>query len=352
VSGLEAHLTRHWYRAPGGAAPLAPLAWLYGGVVQARAMAYRRGWCASHAAGRPVLVVGNLTVGGTGKTPLTVWLAQAFAARGLTVGIVSRGFGGQSGQAAPRAVHAGSSWQEVGDEPLLLAQRTGCQVVVCRDRVAAARQLVAQGAQIILADDGLQHLRLQRDSEIIVIDGARGFGNGRLLPAGPLREPVARLARADAIVVNGAPEHPSLAGVLPANALAMRLEAGQALPLKAGAQPAHPRPLEAFRGRALHAVAGIGNPARFFGTLTDSGLAIIPHAFPDHHPFTRADLDFGDGLPVLMTEKDAVKCRAFAQEGQWYVPVTAAFSEAEAFQLLGQVSRKLRIPEDPAKDGG
>lgn len=336
---MEQRLTRHWYRESPGFSPLVPLAWLYGAVVQARRGAYARGWLRSFPAGRPVVVVGNLTVGGTGKTPLVIWLARALMQRGLRVGLVSRGHGAEPAQ-EPRAVSEGSRWQEVGDEPLILFQRTGCPTVVARDRVAGARLLAAQGADVILADDGLQHLRLERDCEILVVDGIRGFGNGLLLPAGPLREPVARARQADLIVINGPPQHVSLAALKP-GALSMRLQPAAALPVSG---PPVARPLESFRGEPLHAVAGIGHPARFFAMLRAHGLSIIEHAFPDHHPFAPADLSFTDALAVIMTEKDAVKCRSFAGTRLWYLPVAAAFSEPEAHELLVRVSRKLGLP--------
>jgi tetraacyldisaccharide 4'-kinase len=337
---MEERLTAYWYRESPAASPLTPLSWLFGAVVHARRRAYARGWLPTFRVGRPVVVVGNLTVGGTGKTPLVIWMAEQLTARGIKVGIVSRGHGSASRE-GPRLVRRDSSWQEVGDEPLVLAARTGCDTVVARDRVAGARSLVEHGAEVILADDGLQHLRLARDYEVIVVDGARGFGNGWVLPAGPLREPVARLSSADAIVVNGPPEHASLKGrALSARLLCMRLAPAAALPVDGRAIA---RSLESFRGGPVHAVAGIGHPARFFRDLCGHGLTVIEHPFPDHHPFTAADLSFGDVLPVLMTEKDAVKCRSFASARLWYLPVAATFSEADAHQLMSRVSLKLGL---------
>jgi tetraacyldisaccharide 4'-kinase len=338
---LAERLTRGWYREPGGFSALAPLSWLYGGAVRLRRLAYRRHWLSSRRIGRPVLVVGNLTVGGTGKTPLTLWLGQTLAASGIRVGIVSRGHGRHETGTQPRAVEPTSSWQDVGDEPLLLATRSGCPVWVCRDRAAAAQAAVAAGCELILADDGLQHLRLERDCEIVVIDGARGFGNARLLPAGPLREPVSRLATADVVVVNGAATHASLRQRLPPGAHVMQLRQGQGVPV--GGSAGEGRPLASFRGPPVHAVAGIGHPERFFAALRAAGLDVIAHPFPDHHPFAAADVTFGDALAVLMTEKDAVKCRPFARPGLWYVPVTAQFSEPGVSALLQELSRKLGL---------
>ncbi len=328
---MEQRLTALWYRESAGFSMLAPLGWLYGWVIALRRAAYASGLFKVQRAGKPLIVVGNLTVGGTGKTPLVAWLAQQLALTGLRVGIVSRGYG-RSGN-APLGVHAETSWRDVGDEPMLLASLTGCEVVVARDRVAAARKLVALGVDVIIADDGLQHLRLARDCEIVVIDGARGFGNGRLLPAGPLREPASRVRNAGIVVVNGTPEHGSLRAGF-AGSLQMSLFGGEAHRVDGLAAP---EPLEHFRGRRVHAVAGIGNPQRFFRDLRARGLDLVEHPFPDHHPFTVADLTFGDDLPVLMTQKDAVRCREIEDARLWYVPVVARFSEPQAKELLERV---------------
>ncbi|MBS0422193.1 MAG: tetraacyldisaccharide 4'-kinase [Proteobacteria bacterium] len=332
---MEQRLTALWYRESAGFSLLAPLGWLYAGVMALRRAAYAAGVLPTHRAGKPVIVVGNLTVGGTGKTPLVAWLAQQLSLTGLRVGIVSRGYG-RSGD-SPESVHAESSWREVGDEPMLLAGLTGCEVVVARDRFAGAQKLVALGVDVVIADDGLQHLRLARDCEIVVIDGARGFGNRRLLPAGPLREPSSRVADADIVVVNGTPEHASLRSGRP-DGLQMSLSGGEVHRVDGLAAP---EPLERFRGRRVHAVAGIGNPQRFFRDLQAAGLEIIEHPFADHHPFTRAELTFGDDLPVLMTQKDAVRCREIADARLWYVPVVAHFTESQGRELLDRVARAL-----------
>jgi tetraacyldisaccharide 4'-kinase len=205
--------------------------------------------------------------------------------------------------------------------------------VVARDRFAGAQKLVSLGVDVVIADDGLQHLRLARDCEIVVIDGARGFGNGRLLPAGPLREPARRVRDASIVVVNGTPEHASLRGGVE-RSLQMSLFGGEAHRVDGLAAPL---PLEHFRGRRVHAVAGIGNPQRFFRDLRARGIELIEHPFPDHHPFTAADLTFGDNLPVLMTQKDAVRCREIEAAHLWYVPVVARFSESQARELLDRV---------------
>jgi tetraacyldisaccharide 4'-kinase len=334
---MERQLTELWYREHARASLLQPLAWAYGAMVALRRHAYRSGWVRTAGAGRPVVVVGNLTVGGTGKTPLTIWLARALRAEGLRVGIVARGYGSHEGRRL-RHVEAGSRWQEVGDEPLILARRSGCPTVIGIDRLAAARTLAAEGVDVIVADDGLQHLRLARDCEIVVVDGARGVGNGRLLPAGPLREPAARLRQVDAIVVNGSATHGSLAARLPAAVLAMHLAASEAVSVDERLR----RPLASFHGQRVHGVAGIGNPQRFFAELRAHGMEVIEHAFPDHHPLTAAEVAFADALPVLMTEKDAVKCTTFANPRLWYVPVTAQLAARDAHELLRRVLAKVR----------
>jgi tetraacyldisaccharide 4'-kinase len=335
---MRGALTQLWYGKASGAALLAPFAALYGAVTGLRRYAYERGFLRRHGVGSPVVVVGNLTVGGTGKTPLVGWLARALQTRGYRVGIVSRGYG--SGARTARLVTAQATWQEVGDEPLWLAQSTGCLTAVGADRVAAGRLLSAAGVNVIVSDDGLQHLRLVPDCRIVVVDGERLFGNGRLLPAGPLREPLSELFKADAIVVNGAALPAMRLDAGPARAAAlieMQLVARVALALAS----ADERSLESFRGTRLHAVAGIGNPARFLRMLRAYGIDVIEHAFADHHALVASDLEFGDDLPVLMTEKDAVKCRLFADARLWRVPVSVYFTDAHAELLLARVMGRL-----------
>lgn len=320
---MRSWLERVWYGQARGGAWLVPLSWLFGALVRLRWLAYRRGWFASGHPGRPVVVIGNLTVGGSGKTPLTVWLATSLAARGVRVGIASRGYGGRA--PGPVRVTADSDPAEVGDEPVLLARRSGARVVVARDRLAAAR-LLAPDVDLILADDGLQHYALRRDLEILVVDGERREGNGRLLPAGPLREPRARAGRVGLVVVNGGPAA--------AGELGMRVEAGDVVELDGGRRV----PLAAYRGREVHAVAGIGHPGRFYATLRAAGVRPIEHALPDHARLTAADVEFGDALPVLMTEKDAVKCRHFPPARLAFLEVSARFAAADAERLLDRVA--------------
>jgi len=297
---------------------------LYAGVTRLRRALYARGWLRRQHAGVPVVVVGNITAGGAGKTPLTMALVERLRAAGWHPGVASRGHG-RDDAARPAWVERDTAVAQAGDEPLLIARRTGVKLRVDRDRAAAARALAAAGCDIVVCDDGLQHYRLARDIEIEVIDGRRRYGNGQLLPAGPLRELPARAARCDFRVVNGGN---SGFGEWP-----MALIADQALPLAGG----RPRPLVSFAGQRVHAVAGIGDPERFFMMLRELGIAVVPHAFADHHRYSAADFDFGSRLPVLMTEKDAVKCAAFAADGHFSVPVRAELPEAFWVSLLDKL---------------
>jgi tetraacyldisaccharide 4'-kinase len=290
---------RHWYRLSPLAVALAPASLVFGLAVVLRRAAYAAGLFTIHRLPVPVVVVGNRVVGGTGKTPLVLWLVEALRGRGLRPGIVSRGYRGAGDPA--RGVPAGGDPAQFGDEPVLLAERSGVPVWIGRDRVAAARGLLAAhpDRDVLVCDDGLQHYALGRDVEIAVED-ERGNGNGLLLPAGPLREPAARPV--DAVVVNGAAR---------AGAFEMRLVPDGFRRVGGDGDDV---PLAALRGKRLHAAAGIGNPRRFFDTLRALGLDFAPHAFPDHHPWTADDLAFSGCDLVLMTEKDAVKCRAFGRD--------------------------------------
>jgi tetraacyldisaccharide 4'-kinase len=256
-----------------------------------------------------------------------LWLATRLRERGLHPGIILRGYRGST--RASRRISGAASASTVGDEAALLAARSGCPVAAGADRIADARLLEAE-VDVILADDGLQHLRLRRELEIVVIDGERRFGNRRLLPAGPLREPLDRLDSVDAVVVNGGTD-----GV---GGLKMALTGAEAVALIGGER----RALSALAPGPVHALAAIGNPERFFAMLRQRGLNLIPHPFADHHAFRRRDLEFGDSLPVLMTEKDAVKCAAIADRRHWYVPVEAVLSDADADQLLRLVDQAVR----------
>ena len=322
----ESRLAQIWYGKAQPSLWLRALGSLWQWVMALRATLYKRAYLRSVRVPVPVIVIGNLTAGGTGKTPLTVYLARLLQELGRHPGIASRGHGRRS--KGLQWVHADSQAADVGDEPLLLQQRTGLPVCVAARRSDAAQQLVAAGCDVVLCDDGLQHLALARDLEICVIDGARGFGNGRCLPAGPLREPLSRLASIDLLVVNGA-TGAVLAADVPAG-LQMRLEGDLAWPLNGSDRP---KTLAEFVGQPVHALAGIGNPGRFFAQLRRAGLAPIEHVFADHHRYTAQELQFAQGQVLLMTEKDAVKCRSFAAPDSWYVPVDAVFDAADTQRL-------------------
>lgn len=326
VTGWHAALVETWRRRGAVSYLLWPLAMLYRAVVAARRTAYRLGWLPVHRFEVPVVVVGNLTVGGSGKTPVVAAIAGFLRLRGYKPGIVSRGYGGRARQ-WPQAVAPDSAPDLVGDEPVLLARRTGCPVVVGPNRSEAVRRLLEDNdCDVVVSDDGLQHLALHRDVEIVVVDGERGFGNGLCLPAGPLREPESRLRSVDLVVYNG----DGAAGAR------CRLVGDTAVNLR---DPSETKPLHEFRGRAVHAVAGIGNPSRFFTYLRDAGLQPNEHRFPDHHAYTASDLAMRDGAPILMTEKDAVKCTAFATEAMWYVPVEAQLDDRFYEQLTDLLKR-------------
>ena len=325
-----------WY--DGSTVPLyaRALAPVYAALVRARRALYRRGWRKRHRVPAPVIVVGNITAGGTGKTPLTIALVEHLKRAGWRPGVASRGYGRQEPKAA-RWVEATTPAALAGDEPLLIAAKTGVPVRVDADRVAAARALLEAGCDVVVCDDGLQHYRLARDIEIEVVDAVRRYGNGRLIPAGPLREPASRAAECDFRVLNQ-----GQASDTDADAQApgfgewpMRLRIDTATPVKGGRE----RPLQAFAGQRVHAVAGIANPQRFFDMLKARSIGVVPHAFPDHHQFQRSDLSFGSELPILMTEKDAVKCRAFASNWCYSVPLQAELPAAFWIALLDRLQK-------------
>lgn len=307
---------------------LLPLSWLFCFLVWLRRLAYRRGWLRTTHLPVPVWVVGNITVGGSGKTPLVIWLAQWLQQKGYRPGIISRGYGGMA-STWPQVVSADSDPHLVGDEPVLIARRTGCPMVVAPDRVAAARALLAQSdIDIIISDDGMQHYRLGRDIEVEVSDAKRGYGNGRCLPAGPLREPPSRLNGNVIRVSNGASLHH-------ADVFTMTLNANTAWNLQTGKRTS----LSEFHGQRVHAVAGIGNPVRFFDTLRSAGIEPIEHSMPDHHAYKSEDLRFSEKLPLLMTEKDAVKCMGFASGSMWAVAVDADLPESFILALVQRLNK-------------
>ena len=298
-------------------------------VVFGRRLLYKLHVLRSYRAAVPVIVVGNLVAGGSGKTPLVLWIAELLKSKGWTPGIVSRGYGARL--EAPREASIASDPAELGDEPVVLARRSGCTVWVGPDRVRVCEVLRDQHPEVdvILLDDGLQHYRLARDLEVCVVD-ARGFGNGFMLPAGPLREPRSRLRSVDAVVAHDT-------NVV--KGYAMRLE-GELLHCLADARQR--RAPKEFAGRRVHAVAGIGDPRRFFVHLGRLGMKVVPHPFPDHHAFAPADLEFGDDAPVVMTEKDAVKCKRFAKPHHWVFPVHAKLDPAFGNWLQEKLGERRR----------
>ena len=320
-------LVNYWYRRSPWLMLLTPAALVYCGLVRMRRSFYRSGLLVRQRIPVPVVVVGNLTAGGTGKTPLVSWLVEFLRVSGYRPGVIARGYKGRA-RHWPQRVHADSDPRVTGDEAVLLAGRCGCPVVVGPDRVAAAQALLAQAdCDLIVSDDGLQHYGLQPDVEIVVIDGMRRFGNGFCLPAGPLREPPGRLTEVDLVVVNGS-------GGPGEYSMTMRLEWAISLDRCIGS-----RALSSFKGQSVHAVAGIGNPARFFADLRQAGIRPEEHAFPDHHAYVAADLEFDDDRPVMMTEKDAVKCRNFGLGNGWYIPVTIEMTAEFGGRLLDLLAR-------------
>ena len=316
---------KHWGRRGAIAWLLWPLSLVFGGIVFFRRLFFKFHLFKSHAAGIPVIVVGNLTAGGSGKTPLVLRIAEILKEHHWKPGIVSRGYGGSAQH--PREATIASDPAEVGDEPMLLARRSGCPVWVAPDRVAACRALREQHPEcnVIVTDDGLQHYALRRDIEICVVDG-RGFGNGFLQPAGPLREPLSRLRSVDAVVTHGATQVQGYPMALEGDKLVRFTDAREV------------RTAKSFAGQRVHAVAGIGDPKRFFLQLARFGIKVVPHAFPDHHPFSAGDFAFGDSDPVVMTEKDAVKCKRIVQANPqaqfWVFPVSATLDPAFERWLL------------------
>ena len=293
---------------------------VFGAVVALRRGLYRHGLLPRARLSVPVIVVGNISVGGNGKTPFTVWLVQLLQAHGHRPAVLSRGYGARSGP-RPLRVDASLDAADCGDEPLLIAQTTGAPVYVDAKRARAGRRAIADGANVLVCDDGLQHYRLRRDVEIVLVDGRRRFGNGLPLPAGPLREPRSRLAEADFVVVKG---HGAAGetGMQFVNFRLRRLQNGALF------EPA------TFAGRTVHAVAGIAAPGGFFDELRRLGMTVIEHPQPDHAVLRARMLDFGDDLAVVMTGKDAVKCRPFAHSRCYALDFDVQLDDAFAARLL------------------
>lgn len=311
-----------WHKHTKLSVLLLPLSVVFVTCVKLRRFLYRIGLLKSHTLPVPVIIIGNITVGGTGKTPLVIYVAQLLKEAGFKPGIISRGYGGKA-TTWPQQVTSNSEAQQVGDEAVLIASQSNCPMAVGPLRVDSAKLLLEKhGCNVILSDDGMQHYALARDIEIAVIDGDRRFGNGSCLPAGPLREPINRLQHVDLIVVNGKKSDN--------REISMQLTGAVAVNITRGEQ----KPLSAFTHTDCHALAGIGNPERFFTSLASAGVSCETHPFPDHHKFSQHDITFLDNKPVLMTEKDAVKCTGFATHQHWYVPVKAVLNADFSEQLL------------------
>jgi tetraacyldisaccharide 4'-kinase len=310
-----------------------PLSWLFAVLSFLRRYLYKIHWLKSYRVAVPVIVVGNINVGGTGKTPLVIWLAEQLTLAGYKPGIISRGYGGSAKQVAQ--VLSSSDPAIVGDEAVLIATRTACPVFVSANRVAAAQNLLASFPEcnVIISDDGLQHYRMQRDVEIVVYDAVKGFDNGALLPAGPLRESISRLKTVDAIVCNGKSDQSNVF-----ESIEMQLESGPFYNLLAVDQKVD---AQAFSEKKVVAIAGIGNPARFFESLKRLGVQFESRAYSDHYPFQAEDFGGIDADIIVMTEKDAVKCRAFAQSNYWVLPVNAVIKNGLMPAILSKISNSI-----------
>lgn len=350
MAALAEGLTRAWFEKRAWLWLLWPLSVLFGAVVWCRALLFRLGVLRVQPSPLPVIVVGNLTVGGSGKSPLVARLVADFQAQGIKVGVVSRGYGSGLAKGELREVVLGDASQDVGDEPLMLKRRLNCPVVICAERARAVAHLQTLGCELVISDDGLQHYAMDRALELCVVDGRRGFGNGHLLPMGPLREPLKRLRRVDHVVINGEMSvtlnamlrgfnfHPTTMSLR--SRVLRRLDDSAEIDLTA--PDAACELLAHFASKKLHAVAAIGHPQRFFDTLHGLGLNCHPHAFSDHHAFCVQDFSF---LPladsaVLMTEKDAVKCRDLLLPDAWELIIDAQLDGPLPIQLLEKLKQK------------
>ena len=313
----------YWYTHNRVSGILKPLSWLFCSLVFVRKWLFKLRLLSSYRSELPIIVVGNISVGGTGKTPMVIWLAKQLQQAGYKPGIISRGYGGNASH-WPQQVRPDSDPYVVGDEPLLIAQRTGCPMAVGPSRVDAAHALRQfTDCDVIISDDGLQHYRLRRDMEICIIDGKRRFGNGLCLPAGPLREKPGRLKSVDFVITNSDTPQQGEVGMQLAGGIIKRLISNSDV-----------ESLTEWKGKRVHAIAGIGNPQRFFEALRSQGLEVIEHSYADHYHYSRHELEFYDSLPVIMTEKDAVKYRRFAGPRHWYYPVDAILDDGFSTQLF------------------
>ena len=341
MSRLSDAVTQAWYQNKKWVWCLLPLTLLFGLVSTLRRLGYQKGFFKQVEVDVPVIIIGNISVGGTGKSPLTGYLVSELKRRGYKPGIVSRGYGGKS-DSYPVVVDTASFAEVVGDEPLMLHQMTQCPVVVDPVRSRAASKLSQEfGCNVILCDDGLQHYALNRDIEICVIDGDRKLGNGFLLPAGPLREPSNRLSSVDYVVINGERglENPFSSYLSDDSVFFMSLKPSHLINVFTG----QTLEIDNLKGMSIHALAGIGNPERFFSALSGLGANVTPHSFADHHGFIKTDFDFNDNKPVIMTHKDAVKCQSLYKDSTpanlWYLPVTAELDQS----FLDQLTTKLGL---------
>lgn len=332
--GLERWMWRQWRKKGPAQLVLLPLSWIFGALASARRACYRYGICRTTTLGVPVVIVGNIAIGGVGKTPIVLALVKLLQAAGLRPGIVTRGYKGES--SGPLEVASADDAARVGDEALLLARNSACPVWLGIDRVGAARGLLQAHPEldIIISDDGLQHYRLGRAIEIAVIDGRYGCGNKRLLPAGPLREPIKRLHSVDYVLKNGVPTAEYAVEII-----------GECF--YNVANPFRTTTAEAFSDRRVVALAGIGNPQRFFDRLKALKITFDSFAFPDHWGFTEEDLDFNETDAIIMTEKDAIKCAAFATPQCWYLKIEARLNEAFKADFLYRVRRLLNTESKP-----
>ena len=343
--GLAERVTHAWYasRTVLWLWLLWPLSLLYSCVVRFRRFLYVKGLMRSQTSSVPVIVVGNLVVGGAGKSPLVSYLVRGFRKRGFNPGVVARGYGAQTSHKTPFRVCADTSPFMSGDEPLMHAQVLGCRVSVCSERALAVRDLVEQGCDIVIADDGLQHYAMARDYEIAVFDAKRLAGNGHLMPMGPLREPMTRLKSVNKSVLNGGK------GNELANALGMDLVPTCIRSLDDTIEHAIRDFIESARGQTVHAYAGIGRPERFFETLRGMGFELQTFPMADHHDFTLSDFANSAGHKIIMTEKDAVKCRQLNLQNAWYVPVEAQLSG----DLIQDICDDLNLDErNPSNEKG
>lgn len=332
----DAIITKAWYDGAAWLYLLWPLSVIYHLIIWIRQYLYRKGLLTIYRANVPVIIVGNITVGGTGKSPLVCHLIEALREKGFNPGIVSRGYGAKIKKNEVREVFNTSLPSEVGDEPLMLKTKLNCRIFVSPSRALAVQALEQTGCDIIISDDGMQHYALHRDIEICVFDGQRKWGNGYLLPMGPLREPISRLKSIPYLVVNGASHARSYGqSSLNQKAFSMTLQASLLVNLYSG----ETKPLSAFSDKAVHAVAAIGHPERFFSTLSSSGLKLEAHAFVDHHAYQVSDFAFEQTLPIIMTEKDAVKCEHLKLNDAWFLPVSAQLNG----DLAGQIIKNLDL---------